>query len=78
VNSGFANFVIQNNICRAGGAGELDPALICDLSNSNNMLGAACRAPNDAAVRAHVDFSVLYAEKARRWCSQLKVARRTL
>ena len=66
VNRGFPNFVIQNNLCGAVGAGELDPALICDLANSNNMLGAACRAPNDAAIRAHVDFSVPYAAKVRR------------
>jgi len=53
----FANFVIQNSICTAADAGELDSALICDLSNSNNMLGAACRARNDVAIGAHVDFS---------------------
>jgi hypothetical protein len=77
VNGRFPNFVIQNNIGSAAGAGELDPALICDLSNSNNMLGAACRAPNDAAICAHVDFSMPYAAKDAA-DTRLKVARRTL
>jgi hypothetical protein len=56
--SGFPNFVIQNDISSAVGAGELDAALICDLANSNNVLSTACRARNHAAIGAHVDFSV--------------------
>jgi hypothetical protein len=59
VNSGFLDFVIQNDIGRAIRAGELDPALISDLSNADNMLCPTGRTPNDAAVRAHVDFSAL-------------------
>jgi hypothetical protein len=66
VNSRLPNFVIQNDIGSAVAAGELDPALICDLSNADNMLRAASRAPNDAAIRAHVDFSVPYVAKVRR------------
>jgi hypothetical protein len=77
VKSGFANFVIQNSICAAADAGELNPALICDLANSNNVLGAACRAPNDVAIRAHVDFSMPYAAKDAAG-TRLKVSRRTL
>jgi hypothetical protein len=77
VNGRFTNFVIQNNIGSAVGAGELDPALICDLSNSDNMLRAACRAPNDVAIRTHVDFSMPYAAKDAA-DTRLKVPRRTL
>jgi hypothetical protein len=58
MNSRFPNFVIQNNVGSAAGTGELDPALICDLSNANNVSLAACRARNDAAVRTHVDSSM--------------------
>jgi hypothetical protein len=65
VNSRLLDFVIQNDISRAVRAGEFDPALICDLSNSDNVLRAACRAPNDAAIRAHVNFSVPCAAKVR-------------
>jgi hypothetical protein len=57
VNSRLLDFVIQNDISRAIGAGELDPALISDLSNADNMLRPTGRTLNDAAVRAHVDFS---------------------
>ena len=66
VNSRLPNLVIQNNVDGAVRACEFDPALICDLSNSNNVLAAAGRAPNDAAVRAHLSGI------------PLKVPRRTL
>jgi hypothetical protein len=63
VNSRFPNLVIQNNVDGAVRAGEFDPALICDLSNADNMLGAACRARHHAAVRAHADSSMPHARK---------------
>jgi len=56
MDGGVPNFVIQNDLGGTAGAGELDPALIDDLTDANSMLSVACRASNDAAVRAHVDF----------------------
>lgn len=58
MDSGIATFVVQNDIGGTGGASEFDTALICDLSNSNNVVGTAFWTPNNAAVRTHVDFSM--------------------
>jgi hypothetical protein len=56
MDGGIADFVVQHNLGGAAGAGEFDPALICDLSDANSMLGATFRASNNAAIGAHVDF----------------------